>query len=215
MVEEPRLTALIVCGGGPVEGALWRADLVVAADGGLRQAVRLGLTPDLLVGDLDSATAAEVEAFELAGGKVERHPRDKDSTDLELALQACLDRGATHVVVAGGMQGRLDHTLGNALVLASNRWNGLQIDARFGPAQAHVIRGERSLTGTPGETLSLFALGGVAEGIRTKGLRWELDGGSLEPGMGLGISNGFAVPDVSIGLGSGVLLAVRPGREEG
>ena len=62
--------------------------LVVAADGGLAEAVRLGLQVDVVVGDLDCASPAEVAAARQAGAEVARHPEDKDATDLELAIGA-------------------------------------------------------------------------------------------------------------------------------
>lgn len=213
MVENPARSALVVCGGGPVLRALPPADFVVAADGGLAEANRLGLAVDLLVGDMDSAASDDVEAYLAGGGAMERHPVDKDATDLELALQAVSDRGWGHVTVAGGAGGRLDHLLGNALTLTSSRWAHMQVDAVFGPALAHVVRGRRTLEGEPGELLTLFALGGPARDVRTEGLRWELDGGTLEPGSGLGLSNEFAVAEVTIEVDTGVLLVVRPGDE--
>lgn len=213
MVTSRGLTALIVCGGGPIRERLSDDGFVVAADGGLGQAARLGLRVDLLVGDLDSALPEDVERFERGGGQVERHPPDKDATDLELAMQACVDRGATRVVVAAGVLGRLDHVLGNALVLASPRWSAVQVDAVFGAARAHVIRGMRELDGVPAELISLFALGDRALGVTTSGLRWELHDDVLEPGSGLGISNEFTTGSATIALGSGVILAVRAAEE--
>lgn len=211
MVQDPGLSALVVCGGGPIQRALPKASLVVAADGGLTEANRLGLAVDLLVGDMDSAAPDDVAAYVGAGGAVERHPVDKDATDLELALRAVSERGVAHVTVAGGSGGRLDHLLGNALTVASATWAHMQVDAIFGPALAHVVRGSRTMEGEPGELMTLFALGGPAHGVRTRGLRWELHGVALEPGSGLGISNEFIETRVTIEVGSGVVLALRPG----
>jgi len=209
-------TAIVVCAGGPVRATLPTIDeaaLVIAADAGVHEAERLGLHVDLLVGDLDSADAAAVARVEAAGGRVERHPADKDASDLELALVAAAVAGARQVLVLGGDGGRLDHLLGNAFLLASTRFADLRIDAVLGAARIHVVRDERSMEGTRGELVSLFAAGGPAHGVTTEGLRWQLDGDELTPGSTRGLSNEFVGSTASVRVGDGVVLVVRPGAE--
>jgi thiamine pyrophosphokinase len=179
---------------------------VIAADGGAAHALALGVRIDLAVGDFDSFDPAALPA----GTRVERHRRDKDKTDLELALDAAVALGATRVVVVGGGGGRLDHLLGGLLLLAADAYAGIELDALVGAAAVHVVRGERTLAGTPGETLSLFALGGPASGVTTDGLRYALRGETLEPGTTRGVSNELAAPEARIAVAEGVLLAVRP-----
>ena len=208
-------SAFIFCGGGPsrVPFEVPEDAFVVAADVGLAEANRLGVGVDLLVGDLDSVKPADLEAFESAGSEVRRHPEDKDATDLDLAIMEAIAAGVERVVVVGGDGGRLDHLIGNALVLASPRFAAVEIDAVFGGARMHVVRRLRELTGLTGELISLFAAGAPARGVRTEGLRWPLDGADLEPGSSLGISNLFLGQRASIEVSDGVVLAVRPGEE--
>ena len=209
-------SAFIFCGGGPARLLI---DVpgdatVIAADVGLAEANRLGVRVDLLVGDLDSVGGADLEVFEDAGGEVRRHPEDKDATDLDLAIAEAVEAGVHHVVVVGGAGGRLDHLIGNALVLASSRYAALEVDAVFGAARLHVVRGRRELAGTTGELVSLFALAGPATGVRTEGLRWALDDATLQPGSSLGISNRFLGQRAVVEVDAGVVLVVRPGDEE-
>jgi thiamine pyrophosphokinase len=206
-------TALVICGGGrvlrdlPLDGD----SRVIAADGGVAEALRLGLTVDVLVGDLDSATDGDVERVRQAGGEVEPHDPDKDATDLELAMDRAVRDGATRLVVAGGDGGRLDHLFGNLTLVAAPRWASIQIDAVIGAALLHVVRHERAMDGDVGELVSLFALGGPATGVTTSGLRWPLADATLGAGSSLGVSNVFAAPRASVAVGGGVILAVRPG----
>jgi thiamine pyrophosphokinase len=206
-------SAIIVCGGGParVPVEVPSDALVIAADGGLAEANRLELRVDLLVGDLDSVSSDDLEALERSGGRVIRHPEDKDATDLDLALMEALIAGVERVVVVGGDGGRLDHLMGNAVLLASGRWAELEIDAVLGPARLHVVRGRREVDGEPGELISLFALGGPARGVRTEGLRWPLRHAELVPGSTLGVSNRFEGARAAVEVGDGVVLAIRPG----
>ena len=185
--------------------------IVVAADGGADSALALGLRVDVAVGDFDSIQPDGLAALEAAGTRIERHPSAKDATDLELALDEALRLGAKRVLVLGSDSGRLDHLLGTLLLLASDAWAGVELDALLGPASVHVIRGERTLLGEPGETVSLFALGGPAAGVATAGLRYPLAGATLEPGTSLGVSNEFTAAEARVSVASGVVVAVRPG----
>jgi thiamine pyrophosphokinase len=184
---------------------------VIAADSGVEQAAALGLTVDLAVGDFDSVDPAALAAAEAAGAEVERHPMAKDETDLELGLTAALERGATHVVVAGGHGGRVDHFLGNVLLLAAPRFASMRVEAYVGASHIVVVRDAATLTGAVGDLLSLLAVGGPAEGVRTTGLRYPLHGERLEVGSTRGVSNVFDETSATVELDHGTLLAVHPG----
>lgn len=186
---------------------------VVAADSGLEHARELGLEVTIAVGDFDSASPEAVAAAEASGTRIERHPTEKDATDLGLALDAALELRPRRVLVLAGIGDRLDHLFSAFLLLASPRYAGVELDAHIGRAGVHVIRGERTLSGQPGELLSLFALHGPAVGVRTEGLAYRLDGETLEPGSSRGVSNVFASARATIALRRGVLVAIRPGTE--
>ncbi len=206
---------VVVAGGESPDPEVMRAipedAVVIAADGGLEHARASGVAVTLAVGDFDSASPDAVAAAEAAGARIERHPADKDATDLELALDAAIELRPARVVVLAGIGDRLDHLLSLFLLLASPRYAAVEVDAHIGRARAHVIRGRRALSGKRGELLSLFALHGPAEAVRTDGLAFALDGETLEPGSSRGVSNVFVGESATISLERGVLLAVRPG----
>jgi thiamine pyrophosphokinase len=187
---------------------------VVAADGGVDRALALGLEITVAVGDFDSVSASGLARATDAGARIERHDPEKDATDLELALDVALGFGPRRILVVGSDGGRLDHLFSTLLLVGSDRYAGVELDAELGDATAHVIRGERRLSGVPGQLISLFALHGPADGVTTKGLRFPLHGESLSPGSSRGVSNVFTATDARIALQSGVLLAVRPADHE-
>jgi len=212
MSEE--LVVVVAGGGAPQREALPAIPSgtpVVAADSGLEHARELGLEVTIAVGDFDSASPEAVAAAEASGTRIERHSTEKDATDLELALDAALELRPRRVVVLAGIGDRLDHLFSAFLLLASPRYAGVELDAHIGRARAHVIRGERTLSGQPGELLSLFALHGSAVGVRTDGLAYPLDEETLEPGSSRGVSNVFVGESATISVEQGVLLAIRPG----
>jgi thiamine pyrophosphokinase len=205
---------VVVAGGDPPDPssalAVPLGAPVIAADSGLEHALALGLDVAIAVGDFDSAAPEVVSRAEGSGTRIERHPAEKDATDLELALDAALSLGSKRILVLAGDGGRLDHLLSTLLLLGSSRYEAVEIDAFIGPARAHVVRGECAIEGVLGELISLFALHGPAEGVRTEGLVYPLAGETLEPGSSRGVSNVFAAETARISVESGVLLAVRP-----
>ena len=184
---------------------------VIAADDGLEHAVALGLDVSVAVGDFDSVSAEALARAEAAGTRVERYPAEKDATDLELALDHALALAPRRLLVIAGEGGRLDHLLAAFLLLGTKKYAAMEIDAIFGTAHVHVVRGARELAGDPGELLSLVPLRGPAEGVRTEGLVYQLRGETLEPGTSRGVSNVFAEPTAHVSVERGVLLAIRPG----
>jgi thiamine pyrophosphokinase len=193
----------VVLATGAVLSEVPEGAFVIAADGGAEAGVRVHLA----VGDFDSISPETLASLE----RVEQHPQDKDATDLELAMDAALREGATRVLVVGSSGGRLDHLFGSLVLLASEKWAGVEVDALLGGAQVHVVRGSRALAGEVGETISLFAVGSTAEGVTTEGLAYPLADDTLVPDTSRGVSNLFHDAEARITVARGVLLAVRPG----
>ena len=141
---------------------------------------------------------------------MQRHPRRKDFTDLELALAVAAGcAGSVHVVASA--DGRLDHTISNLTLLASNRWASVELSATIGSAHVDVVRRRRRIEEAAGDLISLLAVGGPARGVRSSGLEYPLNGEDLEACTTRGISNVICDPPAEIETSAGVLLAVRPG----
>lgn len=188
------------------------ADLVIAADGGAGSLDRIGRTPDVLVGDLDSIDPALVTRLAVAGASVERHPVDKEASDTELAVEMAIGAGAVAVVVLGAMGGsRLDHELANLLLLADPAVAGHDVRAVRGSTCVRAARaGARlALDGAPGDLVTLLPVGGDAAGVTTRGLRWPLDGATLRMGRSRGLSNEVVATPASVQVIHGTLLVVE------
>ena len=207
-MNEPDVV-VVASGPGPAVH-IPEAPTVIAADGGLQRAAGLGLDVDMVIGDLDSVSPDALARAEERGARVVRHPTAKDATDLELALDEAVELGARRVLVVASAEGRLDPLLSSLLLLGSTRYAGLELDALVGGTLVHVLRDERHLSGTPGELVTLLAVGGPAEGVTTDGLAYRLSGERLDPGSSRGVSNVFAEPRARVAVVDGVLLAVRP-----
>jgi thiamine pyrophosphokinase len=206
--------ALVFAGGEPPESAvaerLPRDALVIGADSGVEHALALGRHVDLVVGDFDSVKPDVLTKVEEAGARVERHPPDKDATDLDLALRAALDRGVERVTIVGGHGGRIDHFAANLQLLAAPRLAAVDVDAWLGRAHVTVVRGVARIDGRPGELVTLLAVGGCADGVTTTGLRFPLHDAPLVPGSTLGVSNELDGTTATVSIRAGVVLAIQP-----
>jgi thiamine pyrophosphokinase len=220
-VRDERQHCIVVVGGDApdLSGRVSLPDpaVVVAADSGVDHALALGLRVDVAVGDFDSVSAAGLDAVTRSGARIERHPRAKDHTDLELALDEAMATGADRLVVVGGDGGRRDHLFANLLVLASPRYAGRTLTAHLGGTRVYVVHGGDPavpIDGEPGEVVTLLPLHGAATSVRTKGLHYPLDGDTLPPGTTRGVSNVFESSRAAVEIDSGVLVVVVPGETE-
>jgi len=194
--------------------ALDRADRVIATDGAWAKAHAAGIRVDRVVGDLDSLTPTERAALLASRTDAEIHDPDKDFTDLELAVDGALARGARQLVVFGAFGGRIDHTLANVLMLEKALDHGASVELIAGEETAWLVRGEFALpAGRAGDRVSLIPLTRGAI-VRTEGLRYRLDDEPLVRASAHGISNAIDEPPVRIAVRSGTLLVVHGPAEE-
>ena len=211
---------LVVAAGDPpdrhdLDGAWpgWADDLgaVVAADGGATSAGRLGLRPDLVVGDLDSIDPVEVDRLRDAGIPVEVAPVAKDESDTELAVRAALARGATALTIVGGLGGRVDHLLANLALLALPELAGIDAVILDGRTRIALVRGpgSRRLAGRVGDLVTLLPFGLGVEGVRTEGLAWTLRDEALPPGPARGLSNVRTAASARVEVRAGDLFVIE------
>lgn len=178
--------------------------VVIAADGGLRHTTALGITPDVVIGDMDSFREADVPPGTIL------FPARKDDTDMMLAIKKGLAMGADEFFLFGGMGGRFDHTYANiqslAYLLQFGR-RGWLLD------ENHKIcmLAEGSLTLSPEyRYLSVFAYGGTCSGITITGAEYNLENAILEPDFPLGVSNRHAAGEtMQVSVQNGTLLIIQ------
>jgi thiamine pyrophosphokinase len=193
-------------------------DLVIAADGGGRHAATLGWPVHCLVGDFDSLAPELLAGYQQTGTYVEVHPADKDEIDFELALALARRRNFRNLEVLGALGGRWDMSLGNLFLPRADDWDGLHVRFRHGPWSIMTVPGpaELTLSGQPGDLLSLLPLGQDVRGATLRGGRYPLAGETLRAGLSRGLSNRFEQAEVSLSFASGTLMIMqRAGEDDG
>ncbi|GAB4530269.1 MAG: thiamine diphosphokinase [Anaerolineae bacterium] len=186
-------------------------DRLICADGGTHHAQAMGLMPDVVVGDLDSLPPGLRAELEAAGVRFEVHPRQKDETDLELALRLAITEGAAEIEILAMLGGRLDQSLANLLLLARPEWASVWVRATEGDQTAWPVRGgqETTIKGRCGDLLSLIPLTPRVTGVTLEGVEWPLHGAVLRFGSTLTISNTLTAPTAHLKIEEGTVLVVH------
>ncbi|OLC54400.1 MAG: thiamine diphosphokinase [Chloroflexi bacterium 13_1_40CM_4_68_4] len=187
------------------------AEAVIAADGGALALERWGITPQLVVGDLDSLGFEKADALGARGAKVIPFPAEKDESDLELAMRYALETGADEIVLVGVFGGRLDHLLANAMLIADPVYRGRGVRAVHGRTHVRAVYANArvAIESPVGTTITLLPVHGDATGVRTRGLRYTLAVETLRFGRSRGLSNVVSAHPAWVSIDQGVLLLIE------
>ena len=161
-------------------------DLTIAADAGYRNAKALGVKVNLLLGDFDSLGEEEFPK------ETERLtvPAEKDFTDTQLAVETAMRKGADTVIIIGGLDGRLDHTLSNLAILEDLSDKGITVYITNGQNRVRYLNSTSTLLPRSGyRYLSLLCLSEKAKGVSVEGCKYPLKNATLHRNFQYAISN--------------------------
>ena len=182
-------------------------DFIIAADGGFAALEKHGITPDLVVGDFDSL------GYEPAHPNILQSPREKDDTDMMLAVKQGLERGFKAFTINGGLGGRHDQTLANIQILAYLAENGAR-GTLIGIDECITAVKDGEIEIAPNTAIngiiSVISHSDKSEGITLKGLKYTLDNATLSCSYPMGISNEFIGSNAKISVKSGTLIVIYP-----
>ena len=182
--------------------------LVLAVDRGFDHAHALGLSVDLVIGDLDSVD--KVELLQSSPKPlIESLPTDKDESDLEHALRFASMLEPKRIEILSGGNGRLDHLLVSTLLIANSNYLHLPITAHVAGSKVFAVpHGEiRTINEPVGNLVSIITVGPDLR-CTTKGLRWNLsDDTIVKPGSSHGLSNEIT-GDASIRVSRGSAIVI-------
>ena len=209
----------LIITGGPIDLGFARSylsgegfDRVIAVDRGLNAAWALGIVPDVIVGDFDSADPAALADFRRREHIVwEVHQPEKDDTDTELAIKRAAAMGAGYIVLLGATGGRLDHLLGNIHLLYPCLQRGVEACILDPGNKLYLIDGEKHFKRREvwGTYISFLPLTEEVKGITLRGFKYPLTDKDIAIGTSLCISNELAADEAVITLQDGVLIVVE------
>jgi thiamine pyrophosphokinase len=182
---------------------------VVAADGGAATALAFGFPPDVVVGDLDSIAAAVLAELRQRGVPIETHPRDKNATDGQLAIERALQVQPACLWLLGFLGGpRLDQALAHVFFLARLGTPVVMLD-EMNECRLLLPGAEHTWAPEPNEVISLIPISAEVTGVQTAGLRWPLNGEILQFGDTRGVSNEPSASAARVSIDQGHLLVTR------
>jgi thiamine pyrophosphokinase len=190
------------------------AELIVAADGGTLALEGWNFVPHAIVGDLDSLGIDRAAEFAALGVTVVPYSPEKDESDLELAIAYAIAAKADDIVLLGILGGaRFDHEIANTLLIASDGYGGHKLRAVRGGTSVRALHGGDTLElgGAAGDLVTLLAVRGDAEGVRTHGLKYPLAGDTLRFGAARGLSNVVVSAGATVSCDRGVVLVIETG----
>ena len=190
-----------------VRSRLREDDFYICCDSGLRHRTRLGITPDLIVGDFDSHENPHL------GTETIVLPREKDDTDTVFAVREAVRRGFQDFLLTGVVGGRLDHTLGNVSLLLMLDAQGKRAAALDDDAEMEIVSRRPARIEDRYPYFSLLNISGLARGITIRNAKFPLDNAEITCEYQYGISNEVLpgmTAEVTVEEGRLLLIKVLP-----
>jgi len=189
-----------------------KEDYLIAADGGVKHILKLGLTPHAVIGDFDSTPKNILKNIgrtrRSAPTKIIKYPRKKDKTDFELAVDYCLERKFKEIIIFGIFGDRIDHLLANIFLLAKIQTENKLITVKIfeGNKKIYILNKEIIINGQIGDEVSIIPVSEKLEGVVTEGLKYQLNNETLFLGSTRGVSNVMNKSTAKITISKGVAL---------
>jgi thiamine pyrophosphokinase len=184
--------------------------MVISADGGLSNTLRMGFKPDLVIGDMDSIDSSkEKEIRGIPEVEYISSTPEKDESDTQLAVDHAVKLGIRSIFITGATGGRIDHTFANILLLASPRLDGIRSSIITDDREIFILKSSASIRGCPGKLISIFSLTPYTYFISTAGLKYPLLDEKLYFSPVRGLSNIFTGQKAEIKIREGRLLIIK------
>ncbi len=183
----------------------FKKGFVICADGGYFHTERLGIIPDLWLGDGDSLKEKRVTAKEII-----TFPVKKDYTDTDLAVTEALKRGFKEIIILGALGGRLDHEFSHLCLLKKILQNGAK--GILLNEKNEITMEDKSFTVYPDDKkyISFFPFGGDVTDFSVKGLCYETKNMRLQCDRVQASSNCFDGENIGvISFSSGYVLVIK------
>lgn len=206
-MSEPKCIIISAGSFTPLEISINEDDFVIACDAGFMYAQQMGILPDLIVGDFDSASEAGPilmrsiqEIAENDPDRIVKLDVRKDDTDTIKAVKIGLSKGYRKFYFYGALGGkRFDHTMANIQTLLFVKHNGGK-GYIFDSGKMLMIAENETINFNRGNTgyLSVFSLSEVSKGVTLQGLLYTLEDGELRSDFPLGVSNEFIIDEEAV-----------------
>lgn len=191
-------------------------EIVIAADGAANSLKKMDITPDIIIGDMDSINDEVYSYYKNKKVCMLRYPVKKDKTDTELAIDEMAQRGYENVVMMGFSGGRTDHMLGNIEMCSYAASIGVNLKLKDEKTVISLVgKGITVIETMKKSIISFISYGGPAKIKRLTGLEYPLEDYCLKPGSTRCISNIALQDDPQVEIESGSILVIVSDNQAG
>lgn len=190
-----------------IDDILKEQSIIVCADSGYDSAAKIGVVPDVIIGDMDS-----VEKNLPNGAKQIKLNINKDDTDTEACINYLIEEGYSDITLICALGGRKDHELANIMLMVYAAKRGVNLTIKSSNTEMFAVTDFLTVSGKIGDWLSLIPVFGDAEGVTLSGLKYPLENGCLSVGKTVGISNEFIKNQITIKVKKGLVIAIKTKR---
>ncbi|OQB14782.1 MAG: Thiamine pyrophosphokinase [Firmicutes bacterium ADurb.Bin193] len=178
-------------------------DLIICADGGYDKAALIGITPDIVIGDMDSLKGKIPD-----GVKRIVHPSAKDKTDMDLCIDYALESGCNEIILLCAFGGRIDHSIASLISLRRITESGAEGMLLTARSKVFLIKEKTRIKKEGYSKLSIIPVTDIARGVTTEGLWYPLENAELKQTDNLGISNAFSANEAVVDVKDGILCII-------
>lgn len=210
------LNRVIILANGEIEdlrfyrSIITEEDFVICADGGSYLAYLLGVRPDMIIGDTDSIDKELVKKFQKINRDIiiAKFPKNKDKSDLELALERAVILKPNEIIILAGLGKRIDHELTNILLMLGQKDYVYKIRFLTNSSELFTLNRKTVIKNKKDMILTLIPLTAIVKNVTTDGLKYEIKNKNLMWGSSLTLSNIITKKEVKIEYDGGILLGV-------
>ncbi|SHJ35967.1 thiamine diphosphokinase [Pseudobutyrivibrio xylanivorans] len=201
--------------GGFIEDLDESSLFLIACDKGYEACERMGIKPDVLIGDFDSASGDVSGSAEKAGVQVIRLNPVKDDTDTEAALDLAIKKTTEEdeIFLLGVTGTRIDHVLGNISLVGKglladrevtmlDSHNSIQM---IKPGETYIVEKDYQF----GKYISVFPYMGPVKGLNMTGFKYPVKDGEIHGFSTLTVSNELAEDEGVITIEEGTLIVIE------
>lgn len=184
-------------------------DIIICADGGANNLYKTRILPSMIVGDLDSLSFKTLKYFKDLGVLFHKFPKKKDYTDTELAIKFAIEEGSTEIILLGSTGTRLDHTLGNVMLLYKLLEKNIRAKIVDENNEIFIVNKEIKITKEKDTFISFIPLFNSCFGVTMKGFKYETEDREFSLGSTLGLSNEVISQFGTIKIEKGIAIVIK------
>jgi len=151
---------------------------VIGVDSGVKHLNKFAITPDLIIGDLDSIDKKLLTESAKKNIEIIKYPKNKDQTDFEIALDYAQKLEFESIDIIGGENGEIDHLLSIFMTISINKCS---YKTTWFYGKQKILFNPKSISINLNQIFSLIPLSNI-KNLNISGAKWNLQNKNIDFG---------------------------------